>query len=257
VNLPHSFTQSDVERYKRLRALGMDLSHRILNTAPRRALHETGEAIGIVRDGTFLFDTKDVTNVLMDCCLYDWIDNGKNLVQRYAESQVLEPGTDEHYLLQAYLGAQYRIVLPKAVVPGAGVSLADALSGARLFIMDIALSQSPLSKQISWAMRTIPLGEYWISSGAGLPMDADVRESVLTKLKEEKSLDPHQMALLVVRACLESGAAQYVTYEGSEDQRLHRTASRHRLRNSPRPPGRNERCPCGSGRKYKKCCGAH
>lgn len=22
------------------------------------------------------------------------------------------------------------------------------------------------------------------------------------------------------------------------------------------PPGRNEPCPCGSGRKYKKCCGA-
>lgn len=65
VNLPHSFTQSDVERYKRLRALGMYLSHRILNTAPRRALQETGEAIGILRDGTFLLDTKDVTDVLM------------------------------------------------------------------------------------------------------------------------------------------------------------------------------------------------
>ncbi len=23
-----------------------------------------------------------------------------------------------------------------------------------------------------------------------------------------------------------------------------------------RPPGRNDPCPCGSGRKYKKCCGA-
>jgi uncharacterized protein YchJ len=21
-------------------------------------------------------------------------------------------------------------------------------------------------------------------------------------------------------------------------------------------PGRNEKCPCGSGHKYKKCCGA-
>ncbi len=24
-----------------------------------------------------------------------------------------------------------------------------------------------------------------------------------------------------------------------------------------RKPGRNEPCPCGSGRKYKRCCGAH
>ena len=22
----------------------------------------------------------------------------------------------------------------------------------------------------------------------------------------------------------------------------------------PKPPGRNEKCPCGSGKKYKKCC---
>lgn len=26
---------------------------------------------------------------------------------------------------------------------------------------------------------------------------------------------------------------------------------------APAPPGRNAPCPCGSGRKYKKCCGAH
>jgi uncharacterized protein YecA (UPF0149 family) len=24
---------------------------------------------------------------------------------------------------------------------------------------------------------------------------------------------------------------------------------------SDRPPGRNDPCPCGSGKKYKKCCG--
>ena len=26
------------------------------------------------------------------------------------------------------------------------------------------------------------------------------------------------------------------------------------VRRLNRPPGRNERCPCGSGRKYKRCC---
>lgn len=28
------------------------------------------------------------------------------------------------------------------------------------------------------------------------------------------------------------------------------------LRNHPVKVGRNDPCPCGSGRKYKKCCGA-
>ncbi|MDE3195546.1 MAG: anaerobic sulfatase-maturation protein [Acidobacteriota bacterium] len=33
--------------------------------------------------------------------------------------------------------------------------------------------------------------------------------------------------------------------------------ARRRDQGPPRPAGRNDACPCGSGRKYKKCCGAH
>jgi hypothetical protein len=29
----------------------------------------------------------------------------------------------------------------------------------------------------------------------------------------------------------------------------------HTIRRNMRPPGRNAKCPCGSGKKYKKCCG--
>ena len=44
-------------------------------------------------------------------------------------------------------------------------------------------------------------------------------------------------------------------------RRRHRVPCRVRPRRSPcafgRKVGRNEPCPCGSGRKYKRCCGAH
>jgi len=40
-------------------------------------------------------------------------------------------------------------------------------------------------------------------------------------------------------------------------RRLYRRAlSRKTIRLQAPKPGRNERCPCGSGKKYKKCCGA-
>ena len=40
-------------------------------------------------------------------------------------------------------------------------------------------------------------------------------------------------------------------------RRLYRRAlSRKTIRLQAPKPGRNERCPCGSGEKYKKCCGA-
>jgi hypothetical protein len=45
--------------------------------------------------------------------------------------------------------------------------------------------------------------------------------------------------------------------EDPEDSRAHYTAHRYRTGHGVEwPPGRNERCWCGSGRKYKKCCGS-
>ena len=38
------------------------------------------------------------------------------------------------------------------------------------------------------------------------------------------------------------------------DQRLHPTAPQATRGSAPKV-GRNDPCPCGSGRKYKKCCG--
>src|SRR5207245_6795016 len=77
------------------------------------------------------------------------------------------PGTEEHELLQAYLQAKYRIVVPQSRVQGAGAYFVDLLSAEELFIMDIGLSQTPLD--VAYATRTIPLGQFWMTGGAGLP----------------------------------------------------------------------------------------
>ncbi|MBI5243020.1 MAG: SEC-C domain-containing protein [Elusimicrobia bacterium] len=48
---------------------------------------------------------------------------------------------------------------------------------------------------------------------------------------------------------------------GIEPYQVEDIADLERLLNPPAPtsaaptPGRNEPCPCGSGKKYKKCCG--
>jgi hypothetical protein len=101
----------------------MELNHRILKTIPRQALDEIGDALGIRRHGVLAFDSEDMTSVMTDCCLYDWYEKGKNLVQRYAEPHPATPGTNESYLLQAYLHAKYRILMVQSAVPGARCSL--------------------------------------------------------------------------------------------------------------------------------------
>ena len=257
-------SSADVERYKRLRRLALDLNHRIVQTIPREAMHQIGEAIGILRGGVLVFESEDESSVLMDCCLYDWIREGKNVVEKYAESHPASPGTEEDELLQAYLQAKYRIVVPRSRVQGAGAYFTDLLSAEELFIMDIGLSRTPLD--VAYATRTLPLGQFWMTGGAGLPAGGEAIKKAINRLTKQRpmedgSTDPHKMALVFVRTLLESGASQHIAYETVENRgrQSHREFARVKTRQQTMlayTPGRNSRCPCGSGIRYKRCCGA-
>src|SRR5258708_27553074 len=65
-------TRQDVERYRSFRALSMELNHRIIKTIPRQAYDEIGDALGIRRIGVLVFDSEDMTTVMIDFCRYDW-----------------------------------------------------------------------------------------------------------------------------------------------------------------------------------------
>ena len=220
MHTPFSPTRQDVERYRHLRALCRDLNHRITKTIPPQAYDEVGDAIGILHNGVLVFDSEDMTSVMMDCCLYDWFENGKNVVQRYSETHPAKPGTDESYLLSACTQAKYRILVVQTAVPDAGLHCNDILNNEELFLMDLALSRSLKSGDAALATRTIPLGEYWMTGGAGLPMNSkNAVRHFLSRIESEKHKlleGPGSLPLLIVRTLLASGAADYVTYEGEE-----------------------------------------
>ena len=226
---PFSPTRQDVERYLRLRALSRELGARMIKTIPRQAYQEIGAAIGILRNGVLVFDSEDMTGVMADCCLYDWFENGKNLVQRYAETHLAEPGTDGGYLLTAWSQAKYRVLAVQSAVPDAGIHCRDVLNGEELFVMDLALSRSFQHHGAALATRTIPLGEFWMTGGAGLPINADTIERM--KFSEHESVEGlGGVALMIVRSCLAAGAAEYIRYEGPGE-------NPKKLRREPRWPG--------------------
>jgi SEC-C motif len=260
-------TSADVEHYKHLRRLAKDLNHKIVKTVPREAMQEIGDALGILRNGTLVFETEHEPDILMDCCLYDWIRDGKNVVERFAEDHPPMPETEEGELLQAYLRAQYRILMPQSCVKGAGVHVVDLLAPEELFLMDVGISESPLG--IAYATRTIPLREYWITGGAGLPTGQEGITRALNRLRKKRLLvngrfsDPHQATLAFVRTLLEEGVSQNITYEdpvGAASRQLRgslaRTNAPTQAPPPPSGPSRNSSCPCGSGKRYKRCCGS-
>lgn len=229
-------------------------------------MHEIGDALGILRNGTLVFGTEDEPNILMDCCLYDWIRNGKSIVERFAEDHPPVPETEEGELLQAYLRAQYRILMPQSSVKGAGVHVTDLFSAEELFLMDVGISESPLG--IAYATRAIPLREYWITGGAGLPTGQEGITRAINRLRKKRLLvngrfgDVHQATLLFVKTLLAEKVSQYITYEDTVGAASRQARGPVEQTDGPGPlafpsgPGRNSSCPCGSGKRYKRCCGA-
>lgn len=132
----------------------------------------------------------------------------------------LENPTDESYLLKACLQAKYRILVALSAVPGAGLHRQDVLNGGELFLMDLAMSQNVPKGNAALATRTIPLGEYWMTGGAGLPISS--KQSILDVLsRKAREYDkppqgPDGVALPIARACLAAGAANDITYESAE-----------------------------------------
>ena len=218
---PFSPARQDVERYRRFRALSTELNSRIVKTIPRHTYEEVGDAIGIRHNGVLLFDSEDMSGVLMDCCIHDWFEDGENLVQRYAETHPAAPETDESYLLSAYTQAKYRVILTLSSVPDAGVHCRDVLNNEDLFLMDLAMSRSLGSGEArrgtALATRTITLGGYWMTTGAFLPIPSkEVFLEAISRIgngKHKLLEGPGGVALSIVRACLASGAADHVAYE--------------------------------------------
>jgi len=264
MGITKTITWGDVEKYQRLREASKKLMSRVTKTIPRAAMEDVASALGIMRKGVLVFDTEEVVAVHADCCLHDWIRDGRNLITKYSLDHPASPGTDEEFLLRAHQQARFRILLPKSIAPGAGLECTDALSGEHLFLMDIAYSSSVHGRGPVMAARTVPLDGYWMTTGAGLPITGEkageevVRE-VKRLFKAVPHVDHHQMALAILRKCLDCGAAEYITYSGpqksedSEEPESHRAAPPQPATSRP-VAGRNDPCPCGSGRKYKRCC---
>jgi hypothetical protein len=236
----------------------------LTKTIPREAIQEMGSALGIMRKNKLVFDTLDVSSVLMDSCLFDWIRGGKNLVERYVEAHPPAPATDEHLLLQAYCRAKYRLLLSRAISPGAITYWFDAISGESIALMDISLSQSMARGfQGLLATRTAPLGGIWMTTGAALPVgDRKTGEMVLKTIRQGNLLEDtssageHKLATAVIRCCLDSGAAEHVRYEGGEEEgeEFIKARSSTEVKSPQRHIDRNDPCPCGSGKRYRRCC---
>jgi hypothetical protein len=253
-------------RYKHLRQVGLHLNTRLVKTLPKSVLDEGGRKLGLLKKNVLTLDTEDEIAVLMDYCIHDIRRQGINAVERFLAESPPPAGSDEMVILQAMRQARYSLFIVEATEPGVGVHVRDLLRDEPLFLVDVGFSATGAPGFVLAARITAPEG-ITQTTGAALPFgvlppggQTEVVQGLVGKLKDAdfRNLSPaeaSELSATIIRTCLQHGAAEHIAY-------LEPGQALGPGRLPPGLPparrvGRNERCPCGSGKKFKHCCGAH
>jgi hypothetical protein len=256
-------THADIlPRYRKIREVSFHLNNKLVKTLSKETLEEGGRRLGILKRGVLVFDSEDETSVLMDYCIYNVHNHGRNAVQRYLAETPPRAGSDEMLVLKAMMDAYYSILQVQSVERGVGVNVLDMLRRDTGFVADIGFGNTA-KVGMGLAGRVIPFEGFLMSGGASLPVDDKAGLRVSGGLKrlfdrptDYKRLTPDQeadLAAMVIRSCIDTGTASQIVYQtpGAVPSRGEKTSGGSESMRA----NRNDPCPCGSGRKYKSCHG--
>jgi hypothetical protein len=126
-----------ISRYQQLRAVGRTLNNKLVQRLSNDVLHEGGKKLGIVKNGTFVFDSEDETSVLMDFCIYDVHRKGRNCVEQYLADSPPDADSDEMVCLRAMQRATYSLFIVESVERGLGVTVRDLRSNKTILVVEM------------------------------------------------------------------------------------------------------------------------
>ena len=249
-----------VDRYKDFRKISRKLHNDVLpKYLSKRAFNVCGKKLGVLRNNTLVLANMDQTAVLMDYCIYDYREEGSNAVSLYITDSQLDADSDEYAVVKAMSESFHTLVQVEDVLPGIGVQANDLMEDKEFLIIDMGFSETAI-KGIVIAARILPFEDFVMTSGAPLPVDPETLSEILDfALQQSGSADGKYVTVdmqekadltaAIIRICLERDSSYQIEYEDVGTESV--TAP---LRSGTRI-GRNAPCPCGSGKKYKRCCG--
>ena len=244
-------------RYKRMRSVTRGMNNTLMDLAGPY-IKQAAKALGVLSKDTIVMDIDEMP-VLMDHAIYRYPPGGHNAVERLAVKHPPAPGSDDQTALSAMRKAFFSLFQVREVVKGLGARVTDILRDEDYFLADVSLSQTAV-EGVVLASRMLPFEGFITTAGAPLPVDAKILEWVVANLEENemsheqmRNLPPkvwEGLETMLIRACLNRNGDQRIAYRDAPG-----TSSQPALSKEPDHVGRNDPCPCGSGRKLKKCCG--
>jgi hypothetical protein len=273
-------------RYKRMRQEARRLIAAMMTYLSREALEKAGKKLGLWVKGTLVFDGEEEMAMLMDCALFDIRVDGRNAVDRYAAAHPAPPGSDEEAVLEAKKGARFSIFQVQRPVWGVGIEVLDVLRVQNRILADVNLSYS-IPYGAALASRVLDFGDFLMTTGAGFPVSPTVLDRAFAYLddlgktpesgaqlnaQEQSDLATHMLRWYLsdrhngprIRLGNATDTKEDALRNIAEAQQQRDMDDRYvsepgdyvtaPITSDPRI-GRNDPCPCGSGRKFKKCCG--
>lgn len=165
-------------------------------------------------------------------------------------------------LLEAMSHSRYSLLQVESMTKGVGVNCRGLLRSDGGSIVDEG-SRNTASEGVVVECHLVVLPEMSITTGALLPIDADGLESILHALEggtegigrvDFNNLNHEEQAALssiIIRCASTGGASSRITMVGPR----RRPGLKRRERSTAQRPSWSDPCSCGSGKKYKRCCG--
>ncbi len=261
-----------IAHYQMIRQAQRTIIDRLCKGLSKEAFNAAAANLGMLQNGILVLDSEDEMAVLMDYAIHDVREQGMNAIERRLTESLPLAGSEDMLILQGMRQARYSIYIVEAIEAGVGVQVCDVLYGGTIFMFDINLSKST-EEGAMMAARIATIDGISMSTGAGLPIaviPTAMRENVKEKLREqfraaaaqERSNPSGGLSASIICTCLRNGAMSRMRYaEPGEEihpnptpQAMHANWANQPARAGIRV-GRNDKCPCNSGKKFKHCCG--
>jgi hypothetical protein len=248
--------------YLRLRQVQRALNDRLFREVGKAGMQDCARALGFWSNGVMVFDEEDGVQLLADFAIHEHKDGRAAIERQMAGAETSE---DERLVLAAMLRSRFTLFGVTDIVPDVGARALDLLTDEPFLLADVNLSETG-RPGITMAAHLMPFETFVMTSGAPLPFDAEIARILLAGMRARG------IALTDLAALPTSARRQLaLNLIGLARRRpdtlrsvLNATVSGHGFLPWASPAelphgngakvGRNEPCPCGSGKKYKRCC---
>lgn len=243
---------------------------RMAEGLPKELFIRAGEDLGFVKDGrTFVLEDITDGDYVLDRAIHDIRWEGKRWIERVCDEDIGKYQAEEQALLKAHREPVFSLYEVMDVHSGRGMRLRDIFGGKELFLTDFGFGTTG-SKGLIMAARVISHNGIHYTSGVTMIYRHERAGQMIEQLHvlyREQGDTPAWKETMRTQA-----PALFRKYRKG-DMKVEltpvsnasfgplkiRVGKVEEMQQHPpeevRPyTGRNEPCPCGSGKKYKKCC---